>query len=280
MCRASKQALPEDQYMKKMFVLVLGSALLLLPSKTLTAQTQITEDYRVTGPWVDYAVPMKYSYIVSDEGERIKHGPISISGKLNQTYGSVTITGSYQLNASANKGNLNGPMSVKASYHGVQRTLRGQQVEDYAYSFSGSFLNGVPNGTFTAKATNYGSSTVTYKQGKLVGAYNVDEVIDDRMVTIKGSLNNEGKMIGVWHIESLGSVEVWEFIKGIRIRLSSAAAESTPKQIEMAKKYATGSVTKEALEEEGYFPVQDSIELGDYANDLYFLDYSSFASEK
>lgn len=102
MCRASKQALPEDQYMKKMFVLVLGSALLLLPSKTLTAQTQITEDYRVTGPWVDYAVPMKYSYIVSDEGERIKHGPISISGKLNQTYGSVTITGSYQLNASAN----------------------------------------------------------------------------------------------------------------------------------------------------------------------------------
>ena len=259
--------------MKKLFFLCFGGILLLLPSISSTAQTQISENYLITGPWTDYVAPMKYTYMVSDEGERIMNGPISISGKQNETYGNVTITGSYVLNASAKNGYLNGAMSVKANYHGVKQLLRGQQVEDYAYSFSGSFLNGVPNGSFTAKATNFGSSSVTYKQGVLVGAYSVDEVIDNRILTIKGSFNDAGKMVGVWNIKSLGDTEVWEFVNGIRVRLSSKQSESTPKQIEMAKKYASGAITKEALEEEGYFPLQDSIALGDYANDLYFLKF-------
>ena len=259
--------------MKKLIFFCLGWILLLLPSVSMTAQTQISENYLITGPFTDYVAPMKYSYTVSDEGERIMNGPISISGKQNETYGNVTITGSYVLNASAKDGNLNGQMSVKANYHGVKQLIRGQQVDDYAYSFSGSFLNGIPNGTFSAKATNFGSSTVTYKQGVLVGAYSVDEVIDDRILTIKGSFDNVGNMVGVWNIKNLGDAEVWEFVNGVRIRLSSKKSESTPKQIEMAKKYASGAITKEALEEEGYFPMQDSIALGDYANDLYFLNY-------
>ena len=247
--------------------------LFVLPSISLIAQTQISENYLITGPWTDYVAPMKYSYIVSDDGERIMNGPISISGQQNETYGPVTITGTYLLNASAKQGNLNGAMSVKANYHGVKTLINGQQVEDYAYSFSGNFLNGIPNGTFTVKATNYGSSTVTYKQGVLVGAYNVKEVISDRILTINGSLNDTGKMVGVWNIESMGDVEVWEFVNGIRIRLSSKHSESTPKQIEMAKKYASGAITSEDLEKEGYYPVRDSIALGDYANDLYFLKF-------
>jgi len=234
---------------------------------------QITENYLVTGPWTDYVVPLKYSYTVSDEGERIMNGPISISGRQNETYGNVTITGSYVLNASAKNGYLNGSMSVKANYHGVKRLLRGQQVEDYAYSFSGNFLNGVPNGTFAAKATNFGSSNVSYKNGRLVGAYNVQEVIDDRILNIKGAFNDSGKMIGQWRIEILGDVSVWEFVNGIRIRESSESSESTPKQIEMAQKYATGAISEKELEAEGYFPVVDSIRLGDYASDLYFLKF-------
>lgn len=201
------------------------------------------------------------------------NGPISISGRQNETYGNVTITGNYVLNAAAKNGNLNGSMSVKANYHGVKQLFRGQEVEDYAYSFSGSFINGVPNGTFTAKATNFGSSTVTYKQGVLVGSYYVDEIIDDRILTIKGSFNDSGKMVGVWDIKKFGDTEVWEFVNGVRVRMSSKQSESTPKQIEMAKKYASGAITKEALEEEGYFPVQDSIALGDYSSDLYFLKF-------
>lgn len=259
--------------MKKLIHFCLGGLLLLLHSVSLTAQTQITENYVVTGPATDFGAPMKYSYKVSDEGERIMHGPISISGKQNETYGNVTITGSYVLSASAKDGNLNGAMSVKANYHAVQQLFRGQNVEDYAYSFSGTFSNGIPNGTFTAKATNFGTSTATYKQGILVGAYSVDEAIDDRMLTIKGSFNDAGKMIGVWNITNMGDTEVWEFINGIRIRLSSKNSESTPKQIEMAKKFASGAISKEALEEEGFFPVQDSIALGDYASDLYFLKF-------
>lgn len=259
--------------MKKLIYFCLGGILLLLQSVSLTAQTQISENYVVTGPATNFVAPMKYSYKVSDEGERIMHGPISISGKQNETYGKVTLTGSYVLNASAKEGNLNGAMSVKANYHLVQQLFKGQKVEDYAYSFSGSFLNGIPNGTFTAKATNFGTSTATYKQGILVGAYSVDEALDDRMLTIKGSFNDAGKMIGVWNITNMGDTEVWEFINGIRIRLSSKNSESTPKQIEMAKKYASGAISKEALEEQGFFPVQDSIALGDYASDLYFLKF-------
>lgn len=259
--------------MKKRIFLSLWGIFLLFQSVSLTAQTQISENYLISGPFTDYVAPMKYSYTVSDEGERVMNGPISISGRQNETYGNVTITGNYVLNAAAKNGNLNGSMSVKANYHGVKQLFRGQEVEDYAYSFSGSFINGVPNGTFTVKATNFGSSTVTYKQGVLVGSYYVDEIIDDRILTIKGSFNDSGKMVGVWDIKKFGDTEVWEFVNGVRVRMSSKQSESTPKQIEMAKKYASGTITKEALEEEGYFPVQDSIALGDYSSDLYFLKF-------
>ena len=238
-----------------------------------SAQTQITENYLVTGPWTDYVVPMKYSYTVSDEGERIKNGPITISGAQNEKYGNVTITGKYLLKASAKNGNLNGPMSVNANYHGVRQLYRGQQVEDYAYSFSGTFLNGLPNGSFTAKATNFGSSAVTYKNGVLVGSYSVNEVIDDRIVKIKGAFNDKGKMIGEWRVEILGDVSVWEMVNGIRVRISSKNQESTPQQIEKARKYAAGTISEKELEKEGYIPVQDSIRLGDYATDLYFLKF-------
>ena len=259
--------------MKKLIFLCLWGFFLLLQSVSLTAQSQISENYLISGPWTDYVAPMKYSYTVSDEGERIMNGPINISGRQNETYGNVTITGSYVLSASAKNGNLNGAMSVKANYHGVKQLLRGQQVEDYAYSFSGSFLNGVPNGTFAAKATNFGSSNVTYKNGILVGAYNVQETIDDRILNIKGTFNDSGKMIGQWRIEILGDVSVWDFVNGIRIRESSKSSESTTKQIEMAKRYASGAISNKELEKEGYFPVQDSICLGDYASDLFFLKF-------
>ena len=242
-------------------------------STTAFAQNQITENYLVTGPYTDYGASMKYSYKVSDDGDRIKHGPITISGNQNEQYGNVTITGKYQLNATAANGMLNGAMTVSAKYHGVQQLFRGQNVEDYAYSLSGSFINGIPNGTFTAKATNYGSSSATYKKGVLVGAYSVNEILDDRIINIKGTLSETGKMIGEWRIEDKGDVSVWEFVNGIRIRTSTKSQESTPKQIEMAKKYAANAISVEELEKEGFFPVQDSIRLGDYASDLYFLKY-------
>lgn len=243
-------------------------------SSTLTfAQTQTTENYLVTGPWNDYVVPMKYSYTVSNEGERIKNGPIIISGSQNEQYGNVTITGSYNLSASAKEDKMNGAISINAKYHGVKQLYRGQQVEDYVYSLSGNFSNGVPNGTFTAKATNFGSSTATYKNGTLIGAYSVNETIDERIVNIKGAFNDGGKMIGEWRFEVLGDMSTWEMVNGIRIRISSRNQESTPEQIAMAKKYASGVISERELEKEGYVAVQDSIRLGDYANDLYFLKF-------
>ena len=248
-------------------------ALIMLSSVMTFAQKQITENYLVTGPATDYVARMNYSYTVSDDGERIKNGPITISGSQNEQYRNVTLTGKYQLTASAKNDMLNGPMSVNAKYHAVQQLVRGQNVEDYSYTFSGSFLNGLPNGAFVAKATNFGSSSVSYKKGILVGAYHVQEAIDDRILDIKGTFNDSGKMIGQWRIEILGDVSVWEFVNGIRIRESSKSSESTPKQIEMAKRYAAKSISVEELEKNGYVPVQDSIQLGDYASDIFFLNY-------
>lgn len=254
-------------------IILRGCLLLLLSPVSAFAQTQITENYLVSGPFTDFVAPMKFSYIVSDDGKRIKNGPMSISGKQDETYGNVRITGSYVLNTSAKNGEMNGPMSVRANYHGVKQLFRGQKVEDYTYSFSGSFTNGVPNGKFTAKATNYGSSSVTYKQGILVGAYSVDLYYGSRFVTINGNLNDAGKMVGIWNISRMGDKEVWEFVNGIRIRRSSKGQESTLKQIEMARKYAARTISDEQLEKEGYFPVRDSICLGDYAYDIYFIQY-------
>ena len=250
------------------------TALFLLISAAIYAQnaTQITEDCIIRGPLTGVAGKYKYSYVVSDEGERIKNGPISITGKENYKYGNVTVTGNYTLTASAKMGLMNGPISVKANYHGVQQRYKTQVVEDYAYSFTGNFLNGIPNGTFTVKATDYGSSTATYKNGVLVGAYSVDESIDKRFIKIKGAFNDKGKMIGVWHFNNLGDESDWEFINGIRIRVSSKKEESTPKQIEMARKYATGAIGLDELKKEGYAPVVDSLRLGDYASDLYFIE--------
>lgn len=250
------------------------TALFLLISAAIYAQnaTQITEDCIIRGPLTGVAGKYKYSYVVSDEGERIKNGPISITGKENYKYGNVTVTGNYTLTASAKMGLMNGPISVKANYHGVQQRYKTQVVEDYAYSFTGNFLNGIPNGTFTVKATDYGSSTATYKNGVLVGAYSVDETVDKRFIKIKGAFNDKGKMIGVWHFNNLGDESDWEFINGIRIRVSSKKEESTPKQIEMARKYATGAIGLDELKKEGYAPVVDSLRLGDYASDLYFIE--------
>ena len=247
--------------------------MLLLPAFSMFSQapTTITENYLITGPLVDLPGTYKYSYIVSDDGERIKNGPISITGKDTFSYNNFTVTGNYNLSGSIKKGDMNGPINVKANYHYVERKYGRQEVADYAYSLTGSFINGVPNGTFNVKATNFGTSTATYKNGVLVGAYNVDEAIDDRYITIKGAFDANGRMIGTWRIENLGDVTVWEFINGIRTRISTKNEESTPKQIEMAKKFATKSIKEEDLEKQGYTVVQDSIQLGDYASDLYFL---------
>lgn len=79
--------------MKKLISLCFLGLLQLLLSLSLTARTQISENYLITGPWTDYAAPMKYSYAVSDEGERIMNGPISISGKQNEIYGGEVLFG-------------------------------------------------------------------------------------------------------------------------------------------------------------------------------------------
>ena len=254
---------------KNLFFLLLALAAVSIPSM---AQSQFSDNISIYAPFTDYCGTINYTYTVNDDGERIKNGPINITGKQNETYNNVDITGSYVLKASAKNGYMDGPMSVSAKYHGVAHYWSGDKVEDYVYSMTGDFQKGIPNGNFTAKATGSGSCNVNYKDGILVGAYSIDESIDRTFVTISGNLNDKGQMIGAWTIEDLGDVSQWEFVNGIRVKVSSKKEESTPKQIEYAKKYATGAISKEDLESNGFFPVQDSIRLGDYVADLLLLN--------
>lgn len=237
------------------------------------AQNSISQDYRITTPLGDCYGTIKYSYVVSDEGERIKNGPITATIKENTKYDNWEKMGSYQLNASAKNGQMNGAMSVQAKFRWVNHYILGDEVSDCSYSFNGGFINGSPNGNFVIKASDVGKCNVNYKNGILVGAYSVDYSNSSRCVSIKGTLNDKGEMIGTWTINESYGVEfdTWEFVKGVRIRESTKNSESTPKQVEMAKKYAAGTISKDELENEGFVPVRDSISLGDYVTDLVYL---------
>lgn len=63
---------------------------------------------------------MKYGYIVSEDGEIVKDGPISINckGADKQTINGrdITYSGSYVLNANHSNGKLDGPASSDYSY--------------------------------------------------------------------------------------------------------------------------------------------------------------------
>lgn len=244
--------------MKKLLLLIMACASIGFAS---AQQKTITENILIYTPWVDFSAPMTYSYTVSDDGKRIKNGPISISGRQNWKYDNSSITGTYTLKASAKNGHLNGLMTVTARYQGVTKKWSGNKIENLSYSFRGNFLNGIPNGNFTSNATGHESVNVTYKNGILVGAYKVGNT--------RGTLSNSGKMIGVWYLDD----DRWEFINGVRISKSSKYEESTPKQIAMAKKYASGAISAEEAKKQGYVPVEDSISLGGWATNALLLDY-------
>ena len=63
---------------------------------------------------------MTYTYVVSEKGESLKDGPLSISSKCGPTQVSVwpytvKIQGSYTSSANYSKGNLNGAVSSNYS---------------------------------------------------------------------------------------------------------------------------------------------------------------------
>ncbi|MBP5559941.1 MAG: hypothetical protein J6X71_09280 [Bacteroidales bacterium] len=249
--------------------------LLVLLSMNLPAQTkrQSTESYMIQmyDSYPDYSGTLTYSYIVDDDGNRIKNGPISIKGSLDDTYGTsyigIRIKGSYTLSGACKDDKMDGPFSVSAKYHFDVKKGSSKGSYDEEYKMKGAFVDGLPNGNFTASITDVGTVNVNYDNGVLVGSY----FVDAQGIKAKGNLDKNGQLTGTWDyndskMEFLNGVLVHEIRQNWRTVTYKEASDS---QIEIAKQYATGAITEEDLREKGAIVEDYSLSLYTYPREIF-----------
>lgn len=191
-----------------------------------------------------------YSYIYDEDGTKLLDGPFSIKcNQPTQTYnygGSrITLSGSFTLNTSYSKGNLNGSFTAKylLNCHLVYG-FRNQRQTCTA-SITAGFANGIPNGVFKIAHDNGSKSTLsaTYKNGVLVGPFSCSLLDSNgRPAIYSGTLTQTGKPTGIWKIDD----RQYEFLNGVLLSRSSDESVN-PRTLELAKKYANGSITEEEL---------------------------------
>lgn len=224
---------------------------------------------------------MTYTYVVSEKGESLKDGPLSISSKCGPTQVSVwpytvKIQGSYTSSANYSKGNLNGAVSSNYSVS-VNKLGRNPESGVDKITFSGYFKNGLPHGAFKVSRSDSRKSSLTanYSNGALVGTYSCNLLDEDGNVRkISGSLTQSSKPTGSWSVQS-GDLrnKSMTFQNGILISetvvsnsaLSPENYSTPPSVVAFAKKYAAGTISKEQLKENGILIRTDSLELGEYA---------------
>lgn len=198
-----------------------------------------------------------YGYYHNDEGEFVYDGAYSIRcNKPAFTFDvypySGKITGSFTVNANFKKGKLNG--AINSNYRAILSAtsrLGTRNTESHTATFSGGFLNGEPNGLFSInkKGSQYNcKATATYKNGVLVGAYSYS-CIDSEY---KGTLTQTGKLTGVWTIGN----NTETYLNGVYI------PETDPKMGKIARKYASGAISKKKLEEQSIYVLRRSLPLG------------------
>lgn len=191
-----------------------------------------------------------YSYIYDEDGTKLLDGPFSIKcNQPTQTYnygGSrITLSGSFTLNTSYSKGNLNGSFTAKylLNCHLVYG-FRNQRQTCTA-SITAGFANGIPNGVFKIAHDNGSKSTLsaTYKNGVLVGPFSCSLLDSNgRPAIYSGTLTQTGKPTGIWKIDD----RQYEFLNGVLLSRSSDESVN-PRTLELAKKYANGTITEEEL---------------------------------
>lgn len=218
---------------------------------------------------------MTYSYIVGENGENVKDGALTVDCKVNKKlegwvdgyYETITVVGKSTINATYQQGLLNGAMSSN-----YKATLSdGVKNENKTASMSGSFVKGVPNGAFTVKR-NAGLKTTlnaNYKNGVLVGAYSCSLLDDDsHLAQVSGTLTQSGVPTGVWNLNG----DKVTFQNGILISESTSKYTTRPAIVELAKKYAAGTITKEQLAEKNVIVCENTLMLGNYARIAIFRD--------
>ncbi|MBP3383775.1 MAG: hypothetical protein J6K78_07705 [Tidjanibacter sp.] len=264
--------------MKKVVLLTL---LCCVTSTTFAQRKTVTEDWG-KDPASEIYIPacvlpgkITYSYIIGEEGDVLKDGPLSIKCSVvnEKTYISpytITVNGSYTLNATYSKGNLNGPFSsnYKTTLDGY--IIVSKDAVSVGSTMTGNFSNGVPNGAFkvTRKGDFPTTLTANFKNGKLVGAFSCS-MRDEDSYTQKysGALTQDGKPTGVWKVNdgrtTIGEL-TREFSNGVLISEVSQKKATKPAISALARKYAKGELTEEQLFEKGCVIRTEKMELGDF----------------
>lgn len=249
---------------------------LLCPVEIFAQKHQVTEDYI---PPLD--IPMegkiKYSYIVDNDGDNLKDGPLTVKAGVENlvTYvmlRKVTINGNYNLTANYMNGNMNGALSLnsKIAYR------YGSETKTESYTLRGSFKGGIPHGNFQV---NYLTSidvkmNVNFDNGKLVGPYMVDysTLLVDKE-NIKGTLTQSGELTGRWDFTYFdNSRKTYNFQNGICLSISGKKHSTPPALIEKARQLANGNITEDELRKQGIMVFEDSIDLGIHAKSIIMRD--------
>lgn len=252
-----------------------------MASATFAQRKTVTEDWG-QDPASEIYIPacalpgrITYSYIIGEEGDVQKDGPLSIKCSVvnETTYISpytITINGSYTLNATYSKGNLNGPFSsnYKTTLDGY--IIVSKDAVNVGSTMTGNFANGVPNGAFkvTRKGDFPTTLTANFKNGKLVGAFSCSMTDEDSYrQKYSGTLTQTGKPTGVWKVNdgrtTIGEL-TREFSNGVLISEVSKKKATKPAISALARKYANGELTEEQLFEQGCVIRTAKMELGDF----------------
>lgn len=223
----------------------------------------------------------KYSYYVNDKGEKLKHGTYSFAGSDETRTNNAQLNGKYTLSATFAHGELNGSYVVSTTINGKTWSYaRGWQSFSGSSKLSGVFSKGKPNGTFIASYNGnmkY-SGSATLKNGKYVGAYKYSGPGHKSFWVMNGQLTADGKLTGNWRVENIveNRHTNYTFLNDVLIGDGSM----TPQLQNIAKQYAEGKISKEAVEQKGYIIKTDSLPLDYFIDYLLFLDDDDYGLDK
>ena len=246
----------------KKFLLILFAVLFISTDSLFAQRQQTSEDYSYD---YHFLIPGKltYGYVVAEDGRTLKDGNYSINCKLDEKkINNQWISGTYKLNATFVKGNLNGAVT---SDHRL--TLKDISVgtKNAVITFKGNFKKAIPDGNFVI-SNDFGipvKLNVNYSNGKLVGAFSYQGANS----TVTGTLNSQSKPTGAWKIKRATSSTDYTFQNGVLISEKTKDRSTPPAMSELAKQYALKSITKEKLMEKGVMVLTKELGLGQIAKD-------------
>lgn len=241
--------------MKKLFLLLLAT-LVLLGGEAFAQRRTVTEAIYYNGDGTT-----TYGYILQN-GERVYDGPRTIKTKREDCdrigvygrYYDIYTDSDLSITSNYNKGLLNGAVKVTEWERIITRAVRGydRSEEVYNATFSGNYVNGVPNGRFLFEGkknkddvvTTTGYVNATYNMGVFTGAFKYIEVCDGSSAEVSGTFSKSGKMEGKWHFITDKEYD-YQFRNGIMV--GGGPQPLNAKNAALATKYANGQITQKEL---------------------------------